>query len=64
MVPRPAIELVRGIVIVLETVMEALGKNLSTAIRIISNGVGKPPNPDNFVSGLCDIEGRTEYVRG
>jgi hypothetical protein len=63
-VPRPAIEFVRGIVIVLETFMDALGKNRSIAIRISSKGVGKPPKPDIRVSGRWEMEGRREYVLG
>lgn len=64
MVPRPAIELVRGIVIVLDIFIEAFGKNRSKPIRRISKGVGNPPKPESFVSGRCEMEGRTEYVRG
>lgn len=63
-VPRPAIELVRGMVIVLVIFMDALGKNFSIPMRANSRGVGKPPNPDSLGSGRCEIEGRTEYVLG
>jgi hypothetical protein len=44
--------------------MDALGKNRSIAIRIISKGVGKPPKPDILVSGRWEMEGRKEYVLG
>ena len=59
-VPLPPIEFVRGIVMVFVSVMAAFGKNLLMTILSISNGVGKPPKPDILVSGLWEIEGRTE----
>ena len=55
---------VRGIVNVFVNVLEAFGANLSTSVRAISNGVGKPPKPDILVSCFREVTGRREYVRG